>query len=223
MPSISKANGLNATDIEYENSDDTRQRTKLYELLKQREQSWWQARQQLISHKERKMFWFGENSLMMWSLWQLVSYVIVAMVLMLLSNLFGILLPLWQYIALFVLQTAIFIAMFAAKGRMANNLQRKIDKDELMREETFNEMIILAEDSFYPDVHAKSPISLRHLYEYLDGHFHLTSLHCLLQKEVDAGRLMLGYQQVDAKILPPGLADDELNEHASEMIYKSTL
>ncbi|HCT74168.1 hypothetical protein ACT3N8_12265 [Psychrobacter aquimaris] len=223
MPSISKANDLNATDIQYENSDDTRQRTKLYELLKQREQSWWQARQQLISHKERKMFWYGENSLMMWLLWQLVSYVIVAMVLMVLSNLLGILLPLWQYISLFVLQTAIFMAMFAAKGRMANSLQRKIDKDELMREEAFNEMIVLAEDSLYPDVHAKSPISLRYLYEYLDGHFHLASLQCLLQKEVDAGRLMLGYQQVDAKILPPDLADDELNEHASEMIYKSTL
>ena len=223
MPSISKTNDLNATGIQDENFDDAQQRAKFYELLKQREQSWWQARQQLISHKERKMFWYGENSLMMWLLWQLVSYVIVAMVLMLLSNQLGILLPLWQYIALFFLQTVIFVAMLASKSRMADSLQRKIDKDELMREEALNEMIILAEDSLYPDVHAKSPISLRQIYECFGRDFHLASLHCLLQKEVNAGRLILTQKQIEAEILPPDLADDELNEHASEMIYKSTL
>ncbi|MGO3897940.1 MAG: hypothetical protein ACTJH0_09100, partial [Psychrobacter sp.] len=109
------------------------------------------------------------------------------------------------------------------KGRMANILQRKIDKDELQREEALNEMIILAEDSLYPDVHANSPISLRQLYEYFDQSFHLASLHCLLQREVDTGRIMLTQKQTEAEVLPPDLADDELNEHASEIIYKSTL
>lgn len=77
----------------------------------------------------------------------------------------------------------IFVGILAAKGRLANKLQDEIDNDELMREETFNEMIILAEDSLYPDVHAKSPISLRQLGDYLNGEFHLSSLHCLLQKK----------------------------------------
>lgn len=244
MPSMLRTEDINiensnvkdiniAEDVNNENSsantirnlyvDDSQQRMKLYGLLQQREQCWWQARQQLISRKERKMVWYGENSLMMWLLWQLVGYVIVAMALMLLNNLLDISLTLWQYFALFVLQTVIFIFMLAAKGRTASILQRKIDKDEMVREETFNEMAILAEDSLYPDVHANSPVSLKQLYEYFDGRFHLATLHCLLQKEVDAGRLMLGKQQIDAKILPPDLADDELDEHASEMIYKSTL
>ena len=113
--------------------------------------------------------------------------------------------------------------MLASKSRMADSLQRKIDKDELMREEALNEMIILAEDSLYPDVHAKSPISLRQISECFGRDFHLASLHCLLQKEVNAGRLILTQKQIEAEILPPDLADDELNEHASEMIYKSTL
>lgn len=223
MPSVAKSDSLDAKDINDENANSSLTRTKLYERLKQREHSWWQSRQQLINRKERKMFWHGENSLMMWFLWQLVSYVIVAMLLMLLSKLLGIMLHLWQYIAIFTLQTIIFVVMLAAKGQLANILQRKIDKDELLREEAMNEMIILAEDSLYPDVHAHAPLSLREMYEYFDKTFHLASLHCLLKREVDAGRLILTQRHIEAEILPPDLADDELNEHASEMIYKSNL
>ena len=223
MPSVAKSDSLDAKDINDENANSSLTRTKLYERLKQREHSWWQSRQQLINRKERKMFWHGENSLMMWFLWQLVSYVIVAMLLMLLSKLLGIMLHLWQYIAIFTLQTIIFVVMLAAKGQLANILQRKIDKDELLREEAMNEMIILAEDSLYPDVHAHAPLSLREMYEYFDKKFHLASLHCLLKREVDAGRLILTQRHIEAEILPPDLADDELNEHASEMIYKSNL
>jgi len=223
MNSVAKTDDLNAKDIKDESFGGNVQRTKLYDLLSQREQSWWHARQQLTSRQERNMFWYGENSLMMWLLWQLVAYVIVAMVLMLVGKLLGIVLPLWPYIALFVLQTVIFVVMLVAKGRMANTLQRKIAENELLREEALNEMIILAEDSLYPDVHENSPISLRELYEHFNKGFHLASLHCLLQKEVDAGRLMLTQTQIEAGVLPPDLADDELNEHASEMIYKSIL
>lgn len=238
MSSVSKTEDLNTENrtvedinienthhesINNENVDRNQHHTRLYQLLEQREKSWWQVRQQLLNHKERKLVWYGENSLMMWLLWQLVSYVVVAIVVMLLSNLLDIVLSLWQYIGLFILQTVIFIIMLATKGRNAHKLQRKIDQDEMIREEAFNEMVILAADSLYPDVHAKAPISLRQLYEHFDGRFHLASLHGLLQKEVDAGHLILGQQQLNAKVLPPDLADDELDEHASEMVYKSAL
>lgn len=223
MSSISKTNDFNAKDITNENFDNRVQSTEVYELLKEREQCWWQTRQHLIEHKENKIFWFGENSLIMWLLWQLVGYVVVAIVVMLLSNMLDVSLPLWQYAALFILQTVIFLVTFAAKGRLGNRLQRNIEQEELLREQALSEMIVLAKDSLYPDVHAKSPISLRELYDHLDGEFHLASLECLLQKEVDAGRLILSQQQLDIEVLPPVLADDELNEHASEMIYKSTL
>lgn len=223
MPSVSKTEESDVEHINHDNVSSHQHHTRLYELLKQREQYWWQARHQLLNRKERKMVWYSENSFMMWLLWQLVGYVVVAMVLMLISNLLNISLPLWQYMALFVLQTAIFVFMLMAKGRMANKLQRKIDKDEMISEEAFNEMVILAEDSLFPDVHANAPISLKQLYDYFDGQFHLTSLYRLLQKEVDAGRLLLTQQQLDAKVLPPDLADNELDDHASEMIYKSMI
>lgn len=223
MSSAPNNDDLIAKDINTETVDGRLLRTDLYQLLKEREQCWWQARQQLIERQEKKMFWYGENSLIMWLLWQLVGYVVVAMALMLLNNVFGISLPLWQYVALFVLQTILFVSALAAKGQLANKLQRKIDKDELMAEEALNEMIVLAEDSLYPDVHDKSPITLQQLDDHLEGQFHLASLQHLLQKEVAAGRLIMDQQSLEVGILPPDLADDELNEHASEITYKSTL
>ena len=48
MPSVAKNDDLNAKDIEDENTGSNVQRTKLYDLLSQREQAWWQARQQRI-------------------------------------------------------------------------------------------------------------------------------------------------------------------------------
>ncbi|MGE6246438.1 hypothetical protein ACQKCF_10610 [Psychrobacter proteolyticus] len=223
MSSVLNNDDLITKDINNKNFDDSPQRSKLYKLLKEREQCWWQARQQMIERQEKKIFWYGENSLIMWLLWQLVGYVIVAMALMMLNNVFSISLPLWQYISLFVIQTLLFVSALAAKSQLANKLQRKIDNDELMHEEALNEMIILAEDSLYPDVHAKSPISLKALDNYLDGQFHLASLQCLLQREVEVGRLIMEQQPPEVGILPPELADDELNEHASEITYRSTL
>ena len=223
MPSALDHNDFIATDINNENLDTDSQRIKLYARLKEREQCWWQSRQQLIEHQEQKVFWYGENSLIMWLLWQLVGYVAVAMVLMLLNNMMNISLTLWQYIALFILQTLFFVSIFAAKGRLANKLQNDIDKDYLQGEQALNEMIVLAEDSLYPDVHAKSPISLRQLGDYLNGGFHLSSLHCLLQKEIKAGRLIMEQQLLEVGVLPPELADVELIEHADNIIYKSTL
>jgi len=223
MPSALDHNDFIATDINNENLDTDSQRIKLYARLKEREQCWWQSRQQLIEHQEQKVFWYGENSLIMWLLWQLVGYVAVAMVLMLLNNVMNISLTLWQYIALFILQTLFFVSIFAAKGRLANKLQNDIDKDYLQGEQALNEMIVLAEDSLYPDVHAKSPISLRQLGDYLNGEFHLSSLHCLLQKEIKAGRLIMEQQLLEVGVLPPELADVELIEHADNIIYKSTL
>lgn len=222
MSSVLKTNERGAKDINVQHFDGS-QHVELYEQLKQREQNWWQARQQLTLLKERQMFWFGDNSFMMWLLWQLVSYVVVAMILMLLSKLLNMSLPLWQYMSLFAIQTLIFIGMLSFKGRIANHLQNKINQADVLREEALNEMTILAADSLYPDVHAKAPISLQQIYEYYDAEFHLASLHRLLQREVEAGRLMLGQQQIGAEVLPLELADEELKDHASEMVYKSVL
>ena len=159
----------------------------------------------------------------MWLLWQLVGYVVLAMALMLISNVLDISLTTWQYVAVFVVLTLCFVSAFALKGRLANQLQRRIDKDELVREQTFNEMIVIAEDSLYPDVHAKSPISLAQLHGYIHHQLHLVSLQRLLQKEVDAGRLVLSHLSFEMDILPPDLADAELKQHADKIIYKSTL
>ena len=222
MFSVLKTDERGAKDINVQQFEGS-QRVELYEQLKQREHNWWQARQQLTLLKERQMFWFGDNSFMMWLLWQLVSYVVVAMVLMLLSKLSNISLPLWQYMGLFAVQTLIFIAMLYFKGRFANHLQSKINQADVLREELLNEMTILAVDSLYRDVHAKAPISLRQIYEYYDGKFRLASLQRLLQKEVEAGRLILGQQQLKAQTLPLELADDELKEMARDMVYKSVL
>lgn len=203
--------------------DDSENRNSFYKNLQLREKQWWGARQHLITLKERQMFWFGENSFIMWLLWQLVSYVVVAIVLMLLSNLTNSELPLWQYISIFSVQTVIFLLLFAFKGRLANNLQSKIDAEDSAREQALNEMLILAADSIFPDIHASSPISLQHIHERYESRLRIASLQCLLQREVDAGRLLLAPQKSEMRILPPELADDELRIHASTIIYKSVV
>ena len=222
MSSMLETDSLGAMDIK-ERYFDNQQDLDVYERLKQLEQAWWKTRKQLILLKERQMFWFGDNSFMMWLLWQFVSYIVVAMVLMLLSKLLDVSLPLWQYIALFVIQTLIFVVMFSIKGRIARYLADKINREDLSREEMLNEMTILAADSLYRDVHARAPISLKQIYRYYDAQFRLASLHRLLQNEIDAGRLMYGEQKVDAGILPLELADDALKEYARGIIYKSLI
>lgn len=222
MSSVLQTDERSAKDIN-DKGFDGNQRAELYAQLKQREHVWWQARQQLTLLKERQMFWFGDNSFMMWLLWQFVSYIVVAMVLMSLSKLLDISLPLWQYIALFVIQTLIFVVIFAFKDRLARRLADKINQEDLSREEMVNEMTILARDSLYPDVHARAPISLKQIYRFYDAQFRLASLHRLLQNEIEAGRLMYGEQKVDAGILPLELADDALKEYARGIIYKSLI
>ena len=222
MSSMLETDSLGAMDIK-ERYFDNQQDLDVYERLKQLEQAWWKTRQKLILLKERQMFWFGDNSFMMWLLWQFVSYIVVAMVLMLLSKLLDVSLPLWQYIALFVIQTLIFVVMFSLKGRIARYLADKINREDLSREEMLNEMTILAADSLYRDVHARAPISLKQIYRFYDAQFRLASLHRLLQNEIDAGRLMYGEQKVDAAILPLQLADDALKEYARGIIYKSLI
>lgn len=218
MSSVSEANNLEARDFE-----DSAQRTEFYEQLKQSEHDWWHARQRLIMLKERQIFWFGDNSLMMWLLWQLVSYVVVAIVLMLLNNQLQMSLPLWQYMTVFGIQTLIFVITFASKDRLANHLQSSIYREELSRDQALNEMTILASDTIFVDIHANAPISLQHIHEHYKAQFRLTSLQYLLQQEIDAGRLTLGLHQIESKVLPPELADDELTAHANEMIYKSMI
>ncbi|WP_352339531.1 hypothetical protein [Psychrobacter sp. 16-MNA-CIBAN-0192] len=204
-------------------SDNSEQRTAFYQELQRRERQWWQARHRLIILQEREMFWFGENSIIMWLLWQLVGYVVVAITMMLLSKLFEANVALWQYMTILGVQTAFFIIMLVMKGRLANIMQDNIRKADLVREQMLNEMVILASDSIFPDIHAHAPISLQHIHERYDAQLRLASLQCLLQKEIDAGRLLLSQREIEARILPPELADDELTPHADGMIYKSLL
>ena len=82
-------------------------------------------------------------------------------------------------------------------------------------------MVVLASDSIFPDIHANAPISLQHIHERYEAQLRLASLQCLLQKEIDAGRLFLGQQEIEARVLPPELADDELIPHAGNMVYRS--
>ncbi|SNT69064.1 hypothetical protein [Psychrobacter sp. LV10R520-6] len=204
-------------------SNNSEQRTEFYKELQRREQQWWQARQRLVMLRERRMFWFGDNSLIMWLLWQLVSYVVVATVLMLLGKLLQMSLPLWGYIVLFGIQTLIFVIMFTLRGRLVNHLQNRINTADLVRETALNEMVILASDSIFPDIHAHAPISLQRIHERYEAQLRLGSLQCLLQKEIEAGRLLLSENEISARVLPPELADDELTPYAGEMIYKSMI
>lgn len=164
-------------------SNNSEQRTEFYKELQRREQQWWQARQRLVMLRERRMFWFGDNSLIMWLLWQLVSYVVVATVLMLLGKLLQMSLPLWGYIVLFGIQTLIFVIMFTLRGRLVNHLQNRINTADLVRETALNEMVILASDSIFPDIHAHAPISLQRIHERYEAQLRLGSLQCLLQRD----------------------------------------
>ncbi len=230
MLKASRANHLdveildNSTnDVENINGDTGLKNASSCEQLTQREQQWWEARQSLIALEERWMFWFGDNSLIMWLLWQLVSYFIVAVVLMLLSNLLNVELYLWIYMTVFGAQTALFVIMLSSKGRLANRLQNRIDSADLVREQALNEMHILASDLILPAIHASAPISLQTIHERYKSHLKLASLQRLLQKEVDAGRLILGQYQIEAEVLPPELADEALSPYADKMIYKSLI
>ncbi|MGM8885162.1 hypothetical protein ACS8FD_04405 [Psychrobacter sp. 1U2] len=224
----SKPNSISGIELDniastaVEHDDDSKQASKVCEQLKSREQQWWQAHQRLIELKERQVFWFGDNSVMMWLLWQLVSYVVVALVLMLASKMLSVSLSLQQYVLIFALQTLVFIAAFVFKGNLANLIQNKIHRAQLKREQSFNEMMILASYSLFPDVHAEAPLSLQRIYENNHRQLRLVSLHTLLNHEIDAGRLIL-QQQTQADVLPLELAEDELNDVADDIIYRSTL
>ncbi len=194
-----------------------------YDELRQRERQWWQARQRMVVLKEKQMFWYGENSVMMWFVWQLVSYFLVAIIMMLLNKGYDIHLQLWQYLAVFMVQTIVFLSALVLKEPLAKRLQARLYKADLAREQTLNEMVILAKDSIYPDIHSASPLSLQDIYERYQAQLRLASLHRLLQKEVEAGRLIIKQNKPEAHILPLALelADDELRAHASQIIYKS--
>lgn len=196
---------------------------EFYGQLRHHEQQWWLSRQRLIVLKERQIFWFGEKSLIMWLLWQLVSYVVVAIIVMLLSKLLTVQLTLWQYMAVFTLQTLIFLIMLALKERMAQRVQRDINREELAAAQTLNEMTILATDSFFDKVHSNSPLSLQRIHQQYASHLHLVSLHHLLQQEVNQGRLTLAQHSKKTIALPLDLADDELTLYADEILYKSLI
>lgn len=204
-------------------SDDRQARAEFYQQLQKHEAHWWQTRQRLILLKERHLFWFGDNSMMMWLLWQLVAYAVAALLILSASNFFDVHITLLQYLGVFAAQTLFFMVMMVFKGRLANRMQNSIEKADLAREQALNEMYILASDSIFPDIHAQSPISLQSIHERYDANLRLASLQCLLQKEIDAGRLLLADYEIEAKVLPPEIADHELSPLAGDMIYKSLI
>ena len=221
MLNASKADNVSLKD--FNKSDSRMLRTESHKLLQQYEQQWWQARQRLIALEQRKMSWFGESSIIMWFLWQMVSYVVVAIVLLLLVRLLNIELSAGHYIAVFGVQTLFFMIMFASRGKLATHLQNKIDQADLVREQALNEMIIIAEDSIIPDIHANAPISLQQVYERYNAQFRIASLQRLLQEEVDNGRLILGQHQIEAEVLSPELVEDGLLPNTGEMVYRSLI
>lgn len=210
------SNSINSLDY----SDN---RAKFYHQLVQREQQWWRARQRLVILKQRQISWYGDNSLIMWLLCQVLSYVVVAIILMLVINLLQVQLALWHCVSVFGLQTLFFILLLVFKNHLAKRLQNRIHKQELAREQAFNEMAILASDSIFPDIHANAPISLQHIYERYGTQLRRASLQRLLQHEIDAGRMFLGQQSRHTQILPPEFDDNELIPYASKMIYKSVI
>ncbi len=216
----------NLSNIELNNTSsfnhDRNHENKVCEQLKNREQQWWQAHQHLIELKERQVFWFGDNSGMMWLLWQLVSYVVVALLLMSISKVLNISLSLQQYLIIFALQTLIFIVALIFKGSIANLLQNKIYRAELKRDQALYEMVILASESVFPSVYAQAPISLQSVYEQHQKKIRLVSLYTLLKHETNTGRLIL-QQKTQVDLLPLNLAEDELNHVAKEMVYRSTV
>ncbi len=221
MLNASKTDNVSLKD--FNKSDSRMLRTESHKLLQQYEQQWWQARQRLIALEQRKMSWFGESSIIMWFLWQMVSYVVVAIVLLLLVRLLNIELSAGHYIAVFGVQTLFFMIMFASRGKLATHLQNKIDQADLVREQALNEMIIIAEDSIIPDIHANAPISLQQVYERYNAQFRIASLQRLLQEEVDNGRLILGQHQIEAEVLSPELVEDGLLPNTGEMVYRSLI
>ena len=198
-------------------------RAEFYEQLKRRERYWWRARQRLIKLQARHMFWFGENSFMMWLLWHVVGYVLVAIVLMLINRWVSGSLDIWNYIVVFVLQTLLFCWLLLYKGRLGIIVKERIDNAAIVSEEALQEMFILAADSLFLDIHDNAPLSLQDIYERYHGELHLISLQKLLQKEVDSGRLLLAQQQADIFALPLELANDDLAASASKIVYKSIL
>lgn len=134
---------------------------------------------------------------------------------------FDIQLSLWQYSFIFALQAVIFLIMLASKGKLANKLQNSIDKTDMEREQALSEMISLATDCIFPNIHANAPISLQHIHQCYGSQLRLSSLQYMLQKEIEAGRLILGEQQTQTQMLIPEFAEDELPSYADKMIYKS--
>lgn len=195
----------------------------VYQQLRKREQQWWKARQQLVVLKQRQIFWYGDNSIAMWLLWQLISYVVVATMLMLLNHLLNIRPTWWEYALVFGLQTLFFIVTFVFRNKLARRLQNKIYKANKVREQAFSEMVILANDSIFPDIHANTPISLQHIYERYEAQLRITSLQRLLQKEIDAGRLFLINHQTESQPLLTEFADNELIPYIGKLVYKSVI
>lgn len=191
-------------------------------LLTNQEREWLAAREQVIALRSRMIFWYGDNSNILWLLAQMIAYAIIAMVLMFCSRAFDWNLTIWHYMAVFILDTILFIVTFSSRRRLAQHLERRIVRADQHREQALQKLYALAVETILPDIHAHSPLSLSAIENRYQYRLQLASLQLILQKEIEQGRLLLNHQDF-AVHLPPEFAEYELHQYAGQMIYKSLL
>jgi hypothetical protein len=194
----------------------------MMDLLIDQEREWLMAREKVIALQSRMLFWYGDNSNILWVLSQLISYAIGTMLLMFLSRLFDWDLTLWHYVAVFIIQTAAFVIAYTSRGRLAQRLERRIAQSDQRREQSLDRLYTLATDSILRDIHAHTPLTLLDIESRYQYRLQLASLQLILQKEVEQGRLLLNHQDFTVH-LPPEFAEYELHQYAGQMIYKSML
>lgn len=194
----------------------------LMNLLTAQEREWLIAREQEIALRSRMVFWFGDNSNILWLLTQMIAYAIIAMIIMFFSSAFDWDLSVWHYAAVFILDTILFVIAYSFRDRLAKRLEQRIIQSDQLREQALNKLYALARDSILPDIHAHSPLSLLAIESRYQYRLQLVSLQLILQKEIEQGRLLLNHQDFSVQ-LPPEFADYELYQFAEKMIYKSLL
>lgn len=191
-------------------------------VLTAQEREWLAAREHVIALQSRLLFWFGDNSNILWMLAQLISYAIGITVLMFLSRVFDWDIALWHYVVVIIIQTAIFVLAYSSRGRLAHRLEQRIAESDQRRAQSLDKLYTLAVDSILPDIHAHSPLSLSAIESRYQYRLQLASLQLILQKEIENGRLLLSHQDFTVH-LPPEFADYELHQYAEQMIYKSLI
>lgn len=104
-----------------------------------------QTKARMASAEAFCWIWAGRDKLVSPACCQIISIGSLA------SKTLSFSLSIQQYVLIFALQTLVFIAALVFKGNLANLLQNKIHRAQLKREQSFNEMMVLASDSLFPN------------------------------------------------------------------------